>query len=614
MAGGRGRSAAGFRTATLIAALVVSALAPASASSQVVSGRVVEDASGHAVLGAQVVLVDGAGEERGSVLTGAGGGFRLQAPGPGRYRLRTDRIGYRSTWSDALTLAAEEAAVVEIRVTTEAISLGTIAVETRLRCRIRTESGRAVTVVWEEARKALSTARLTAARPLRYAVTRYTRRLDPEGLRVLDERRTGRTAFHAVSPFASRPATQLASEGYVVPGPGTDLLYFGPDADVLLSSTFLDQHCFRLTEDVDRPGRIGLAFEPVLDRLLPDIRGVLWLDRVTAELRHLEYSYTRLPWRGIPPDRFGGRVDFERLGTGDLIVRRWRIRMPVVAERQRPSLLSGSRGTVRYVAEVLEDGGEVEEVRSESGEVLSRASGAVVAGTVSDGSGAPLPGARVWLEGTGMEARTGAGGVYRIGGVPEGVYTLRFSHPAVAALGNVLPGREVRIAEKAGSRRADLSIPSPGDLAAALCPEEPDSAAIYGVVTDPRTGEPVAGGVVVVTWSGMYTVDRTTAVQPLMSSVGSRDNAARPYTTDVAITESWEALRTTAGPGGSYHICGLPSDQLLLARAWATQADVGRGGGTLTVKEMAGQPLRWVELRAPSGSAVRANLAVLPRP
>ena len=247
----------------------ISPFLPSGVAAQSVNGHLLEERSGEPVVGAQVVLVDEGGEDRASVLSGSDGAFHVRAPGPGRYRIRADRIGYRSTWSDVLTLGPDGQAVLEIRVATEVISLGTIAVATGLRCRTRSESGGAVSLVWEEARKALSAARLTAAKPLRYAVTRYTRRLDPGDLRVRDERRTGRTAFHVGSPFVSRPASELTAEGYVVPGPGTDFLYFGPDADVLLSSIFLDQHCFRLREDADDPGRIGLAFEPVLDRQLP---------------------------------------------------------------------------------------------------------------------------------------------------------------------------------------------------------------------------------------------------------------------------------------------------------------------------------------------------------
>jgi hypothetical protein len=65
---------------------------------------------------------------------------------------------------------------------------------------------------------------------------------------------------------------------------------------VLLSDTFLADHCFKI-----EPARwstratLGLAFQPVPERKKPDIKGVLWMDGKTAELRTLEFNYTWLP-------------------------------------------------------------------------------------------------------------------------------------------------------------------------------------------------------------------------------------------------------------------------------------------------------------------------------
>ncbi|CAN5331760.1 hypothetical protein BH20GEM2_BH20GEM2_18930 [soil metagenome] len=179
----------------------------------------------------------------------------------------------------------------------------------------------------------------------------------------------------ATLPFASLPAAELAAGGYVQAGPeGT--YYYAPDADVLLSDTFLDGHCFRVErgEGTER-GLIGLAFEPVEPRGQPargrtEIEGVLWLDRASAELRSLEYRYRDVP-HDVPTDRLGGRVEFDRLPDGSWIVRRWWVRMPIV-ETRRDRFRKPDGGAVQerersVLTGLKEEGGEVVEARLAEG-------------------------------------------------------------------------------------------------------------------------------------------------------------------------------------------------------------------------------------------------------
>lgn len=168
-------------------------------------------------------------------------------------------------------------------------------------------------------------------------------------------------------PFASIPAERLSAGGYVQTTP-EGMFYYSPDAEVLLSDAFLDDHCFRTVDGRgDDAGLIGLAFEPIRGREVPEVRGVLWLDRHSAELRFLEYNYTGLPlpW-SVPTDDLGGRVEFERLPSGTWIVRRWWIRMPMLQTtggRLDNRAAAGAfppRTTV--LAGLREEGGEVAEV------------------------------------------------------------------------------------------------------------------------------------------------------------------------------------------------------------------------------------------------------------
>ena len=79
----------------------------------------------------------------------------------------------------------------------------------------------------------------------------------------------------------------------------------------------------------EHPGWVGLEFVPLDGREEPDVRGVLWLDRATAELRYVEYTYTGLGFRG-PVDWLGGRIDFRRVPSGTWIIPFWTVRAPLL--------------------------------------------------------------------------------------------------------------------------------------------------------------------------------------------------------------------------------------------------------------------------------------------
>ena len=123
-------------------------------------------------------------------------------------------------------------------------------------------------------------------------------------------------------------------------------------------------------------GLVGLAFEPTGEGKRVDLEGTLWLDEETAELSRLDFDYT-----GLPPSmgrvEAGGRVEFDRLPTGEWIVPRWSIRMPVVQWAgpdlyDHLSMDSAKRGPVLLAYE--EDIGEVLEVVAVGSMDLARGS------------------------------------------------------------------------------------------------------------------------------------------------------------------------------------------------------------------------------------------------
>ena len=320
------------------AAALLALCCATEASAQVVRGTVRDAESGSGLQGVFVMLLDSAGAMRGGVLTDVKGNFATRAPLSGTFTLRAERIGHQSATSGPVVLAAAETRTVDMTVSVAAIALAPVEVETQNRCSARPRSGARTAQLWEEVRKALAVARwVENQKQVQFATRTYVRELDARTMHVKSE-----GVRHDVSrrlPYAAIPADTLARYGFVR-NAGAGFVFYGPDAEVLLSPAFLDGHCFRSVEGGDdNRGLVGLGFRPTAFSKLPDIEGVLWLDRATLELRHIEYRYTNVEREYRVRDT-GGRTEFLRLKSGAWIVSKWHIRMPTVVS---PCTRSGGR-------------------------------------------------------------------------------------------------------------------------------------------------------------------------------------------------------------------------------------------------------------------------------
>lgn len=128
-----------------------------------------------------------------------------------------------------------------------AVSLEGIRTEVGSRCGDRPSAGSQLARLWQEARKALEITDWTEnLGALRFDLVEYTREVDAQSLRVTDMREQARRGYYDRSTYRSLPAERLARDGYVQPVPGgtEQWEHFAPDADVLLSESFLATHCF----------------------------------------------------------------------------------------------------------------------------------------------------------------------------------------------------------------------------------------------------------------------------------------------------------------------------------------------------------------------------------
>ena len=550
-----------FSRRTLLRAAGIVAVAalswPVAAHAQVVRGVVVDEGSGRALPGIVVVLLDSAGQRLAGVLADDAGRYAIRISTPGRYAIRAERIGYRADSPTSVKVAAGE--TVELRLVTSPIPvvLGAVRVTGKTACVARASDGREVSAVWDEARKALYATELTQRQELFTAkVMRFERTLDPRDRKVIGYQTTQATGVTR-NPFISLPAAQLSANGFVRQVK-TETIYYGPDAAVLLSDEFLGDHCFKLREAGGRrSAMIGVEFEPVRGREKPDIAGTLWLDRQTAELRDLEYEYRFLPNlpMSVRSEDFGGRVEFHRMPTGAWIVERWVIRMPVLvdkgplAAKNSDAVLPGGVGARPervQVGAIREEGGEVIETVAR-GERRENASGAAtVRGIVFDSTRmAPLPNARVYLDGTQFSARSEADGRFTIAQVPAGTYALSVAHARFDSL-QLRPPAVTLVVRGAEETAAELAGPSVATIFARDCtPEERRSlmAALRGRVHDAVTGEPLIGARVVLTWNRL---------------TGGAAGAA-------PVAQEQAATRTDSA--GRYGFCGLPDHVRLTARA-----------------------------------------------
>ena len=199
--------------------------------------------------------------------------------------------------------------------------------------RAQSADERRTAALWEDARAALTAAVITRGLTVGAdTVVRFERKLDVQRLaRALRESR-GRCRRPMDHPFRSLPAEVLSVGGYITVNQDGSTDYYAPDADVLLSDTFLADHCFKIEprDEFEHLGQVGLAFQPIPERKKPDIKGVLWMDEKTAELRTLEFTYTWLPndlrtarlrWDGVVLPHAGRPLDRPQLADPDAGVR-----------------------------------------------------------------------------------------------------------------------------------------------------------------------------------------------------------------------------------------------------------------------------------------------------
>lgn len=312
------------------------------ASAQSIRGRVVDDSTRAALPLTALILLDSTGKAVHTTMADDAGAFHLRAPQAGTYRVRAEQLGYRSSVTQYVVIEAQDQPLT-IAMRRSAIQLASVTASDAHACRTTSKPDANAMAVMLEAMTNLERIKWTSdASMLSYEVRDYKQLRNVWRRVAQPPKKTESTIVAQGSPFKSPPIDSLMKKGFIRPGEGRQHFVAGPDVETLLSTDFQNSHCFRAVLSKEDTTRIGLRFD-TKEMIEPtDIYGVLWVDRRTHELRHLDFRFTSLPFGGAN-DLTCGRMDFKRLPNGMGFISEWWIRIPGNIDR-RPSPLMDQSG------------------------------------------------------------------------------------------------------------------------------------------------------------------------------------------------------------------------------------------------------------------------------
>jgi hypothetical protein len=274
---------------------------PLIASAQTIVGRVLLPDSATPATGIVITATTPTGTVVGRVLSTQNGSYSITLKSAGTYEVRALRIGFRPTTA-RVTVPAGATVKQDIVVTAIPVAIEGIRVTNDADCTLKGKNAQAFLTLLDQSRAALGAASLwEQSGALRVEVVRVEGRVDAtygnkyDSLYAQVDTAKGRH-FAATRTFGATPPETLNTSGYLRLTAEGQYLYDMPNAEVLLSDEFVSTHCFSIHANEDQPGWIGLGFKPRKRvKNFVDVRGTLWLDRSSSELRRLEFEYDNTP-------------------------------------------------------------------------------------------------------------------------------------------------------------------------------------------------------------------------------------------------------------------------------------------------------------------------------
>lgn len=319
------RRAAGYQGWIRYLAIGWSLCTAVPAHGQVVSGRVIDEDTKAPLAGAFVTVIDTIGKTVRGVLTNSAGSFHLPTSAE-VFSLRVDLIGYLSYNSPRLSRPVND---IVLPMKSRPMSLDPVVAQASRSCRSHESLDSTTTATFLDVMKSLELMRWTTEQAvIAYSVEDYFQRRLTWYKVTQEPHKTRSVIVGSSTPFASPPIDTLLRYSFIRALPRNEFDFYAPDVETLLAPQFHETHCFRLVDNEDDPELLGLEFQSKKVIRPSDVFGVLWVDRMSHELRYLDFQYTKLP-RNTPTDGTCGRLDFQRLESGMSFVSEWWIRAPL---------------------------------------------------------------------------------------------------------------------------------------------------------------------------------------------------------------------------------------------------------------------------------------------
>jgi hypothetical protein len=513
---------------------LASLVAAAASGAQDLRVRLVDEDARAPLAGLLVAALDRAGAIGATTLSSGDGIATVRVSGAAPHRLLIRRIGFAPVTTDTLALTAP-GGTLEIVVPAHRIVLGTVRVIGNQVCANQTESPSAgAQLAWTQVRAALEASALT--RDQRLVTTqalRFQRDLRVDGkVNYADTALRGRSGER---PFVAPAPAVLERDGYFKHHDDGSENFYAPDEAVLLSPGFTQRHCVTESSVVRRDStgtQVALGFAPRDRDTRAEIKGLIWIDSATSELRRIDFEYVRISL-AAPADSIGGYVSFSHLASGAWIVSGWALRMPrfrTADARARFTVLDGYievGGTARVTTDLSIPGANVPRT--------------IVGSAFDSLTNRPLSGAHVQIADLGRDVVADSLGRFRFDSVAAGVHSLYVDHRALDDVGLFSIGARVDVTPQITST-VSIATPSFATLWTRACGSAPvagaDEGFVFGTVRD----------------SGLVVQDSAATIDVAWHD-STRKSGAGSHT----------AAR--ADPAGAYAICGIPASQTVAVTA-----------------------------------------------
>lgn len=482
---------------------------------QVVRGSVRSRGMNEAVPGTVLMLIDSANGAVARTLADEHGDYALYAPSSGKYRVRALRIGLRPFTSEAFGLVRDT--TIALQMVDLPLDLPAVTTRERTQCSVRPDSGLALATLWEDAKTALlATAITREGADYRFDLVDHTRIYDFSTRELLGVGLT-ESAVYETRSWASVTPERLHRDGYVLESRDSTA-FIAPDIETLLSEYFVSTHCFRIgTHPGVADSLIAVDFDPAAKVKHVEVRGTLWVDRSSHELKSLDFSYVNLELPVPGSDSVaGGHVGFARLTTGAWVMTDWTIRVPVAhvaSEQGLPPAQRRAGGPVvlihrhPVVDELRVSGGTLRDVFHGGILIWSRGTRSVQVHIVSGDSRPDVPArqAAVFLVGSQRSfALTDTTGAVTIDDLLPGAYLVEVATRELDVLGSARARVRIDV-DPLQHSSASIRVQSSLEAARAVCLDDAktlngETGVIVGVVS--RGEEPVTGRAVTVSWIG----------------------------------------------------------------------------------------------------------------